>query len=763
MNTFSRVAVFATPFLCGASSPCVLESAAFAAQLPTLEEAIAANRDLFAEAALLQPNGPSYEFFKPLIPALHYVNADFRHYPIVLSAPMAQRKARLVSNGSAINARANTRAWNEIGTPVLLRVGNDEMPFGEYLQRLDGPHLAEGYLPIVQLKFHHGDGAYSQETFASTLAPYDSNAVVLSRFAYKTGDDPERPGSGRMVVRLDSHENVRVNQNRLLNEKGEILLWYDEHWKWDPARHLLEARFPNGASACLAAPTVPMAAETQSPIEKGGFDAQRRHCSDTWNSILQAGMNIQVPEPYVNNAWRTMVLANLSLINGARMHYSAGNQYDKLYEHEGSDAALALMLFGYEDQMRRLIVPLLDFTRKGLEYHQAGHKLDDVCRLYWQTRDADFIRSLRPKWQQELDRLAEHRSSSNGLYPREQYCGDIPTPVVSMNSNAKGWRALRDTAALLDALGDKAAAEKIRQLAVQFRKDIMAALEKSTRTDEIPTFIPNALFGEEQPYSSITESRMGSYYNLMANTIVGTEIFGSNSQLETGMLRYLQERGGFFMGLIRARSWPSFWIGTANLNPLYGLRYDQTLLRRDEPDLALVSFYGMLAAGLTPETFVGGEGNSIQPVDQWGRLFYCPPNSAGNAFWLQTFRRLLVQDWDTDEDGEPDTLRLMFGTSRRWLDDGREIKVERAPTAFGRVSVTMKSQLHSGNVIAEVSLPTRNPPRQTLLRARVPDGWNVTGAKSASTNLTVDEKGTVDISNLKNPIRIEFRVEKRDQ
>ena len=177
------------------------------------------------------------------------------------------------------------------------------------------------------------------------------------------------------------------------------------------------------------------------------------------------------------------------------MHYSAGNQYDKLYEHEGSDAALSLMLFGYDEEMRRLIVPLLDFTRKGLEYHQAGHKLDDVCRLYWQTRDAEFIRSLRPRWQKELDRLASHRSSTNGLYPREQYCGDIPTPVVSMNSNAKGWRALRDTAALLEALGDKTEAEKVRHITVQFRRDIMAALEKSTRTDQVPTFIPNALFG----------------------------------------------------------------------------------------------------------------------------------------------------------------------------------------------------------------------------------------------------------------------------
>ena len=53
--------------------------------------------------------------------------------------------------------------------------------------------------------------------------------------------------------------------------------------------------------------------------------------------------------------------------------------------------------------------------------------------------------------------------------------------------------------------------------------------------------------------------------------------------------------------------------------------------RRDEPDRALVSFYGMLAAGFTRDTFTCGEGCALESVDDWGRQFYCPPNSAGNA------------------------------------------------------------------------------------------------------------------------------------
>src|SRR5438874_1615004 len=112
--------------------------------LPGPREVIASRADLWGEAALRQPGGPTYEFFARLLPPLRYVDADFRHYPIVLSAPGAPVKARLVSNGSAINALARQPNWkNEAGIPVHVRVGPGREPFGADLARLDGPRYAD--------------------------------------------------------------------------------------------------------------------------------------------------------------------------------------------------------------------------------------------------------------------------------------------------------------------------------------------------------------------------------------------------------------------------------------------------------------------------------------------------------------------------------------------------------------------------------------------------------------------------------------------
>jgi hypothetical protein len=167
------------------------------------------------------------------------------------------------------------------------------------------------------------------------------------------------------------------------------------------------------------------------------------------------------------------------------------------------------------------------------------------------------------------------------------------------------------------------------------------------------------------------------------------------------------------------------------------------LLERDEPDRALVTFYGKLAQGMTRDTFIDGESSGIEPLDQFGRQMGLPPNSAANASFLLLLRYMLVQDYDFDDDGRADTLRLCFATPRRWLEDGKEIVVERAPTQFGNVSFRIKSDLKHNRVTAEIDLPLRAP-KHTLLRLRLPEGQKISSA-----NLPIAAADTLDFSGKK--------------
>jgi hypothetical protein len=726
---------------------------ASAGPLPTLDQAIASKDDLWGDAAMAQPNGASYEFFAPLLPPLRYVNADFHFYPIVLSAPNSKVKARLISNGSGVNLRGGVRSWRDVGTPVIFRVGQDELRFGDIPGRLEQPTLVRGYLPIVEIKYAHATEVYKLEAFASTDPALAENGLVFVKFSLASGTN------GIVTIQLESSP-LKFEQGQVTDAAGNVAVCFDKAWTWE--RERVHAKIATNKVAVIAIATKSLPSRTSVLAnDKDAYERQRERSIKTWEKILSGPMNVETPEPYVNNAWRQLIIQNFQLINGDKIHYSAGNQYDALYESEGSDAVTALQLWGYEADTRRLLVPLLDFVRDAIKFNQAGQKLDDVVRYYWQTRDADFIRWTRPKWEKEIKRILVGRGE-NGLLQREHYCNDIPTPVFSLNSNGKCWRGIRGMSAVLSEMGERSESERLAKTAADFRHAILGAVQKSTFTNTQPPFIPIALFGEELPYDPICATKMGSYWNLMANFVLGFEVLGPGSEGETAILQYIQQHGGLCMGMERARPWPSFWNGTQSLNPLYGMRYVVTLLRRDEPERALVSFYGMLAQGFTRNTFVAGEGSSLTPLDEYGRQFYCPPNSAGNAHFLQMLRYLLVQDWDLDDDGRPETLRLAFATPKRWLEDGKTIKVERAPTAFGPVSFRLESHLANGEINAEIEPPHRNRPKLMQFRVRAPDGWQIVSAEINGQQLKPDPLGTVEISSLTNRTVLLFHVQRND-
>lgn len=739
-----------------------IESTASAAPLPSLDAALASQKDLWGLSAMQQPNGPGYEFFKDLLPPLRYVNADFRYYPIILSAPDSSHKARLVSNGSGINPRAVLKTWKEEGVPVSFFVGESEKPFGADLRRLKGPNYESGYLPIVQLVYEEQGASYEEEVFAGVNSNLAAYGVVFVRF------NNANQRQATISARIQSPTPLKASDGALVYENGTALVWFDDQWQWDESTQILSTRLARRRPAFLAIAAKPMPNIAKNPtdilkISSREYERQRARCVSAWQGFLDHGMQLELPELVVNNAWRSLLIGNQMLVQGDSADYSWGNQYERLYEAECGDAVRAFLLWGMKTEARRMLPPLLDYAMDKLEFHNAGFKLQTLAHYYWLTRDAEFVKSMRARWERDVKRIVEGREAQSGLAPRESYCGDIATLIYSLNANANGWRGLRDMANVLDDVGDHNEAQRLAEVAADYRQKILAAADKSERRDLHPAFMPIALFGAEKPADPLTSTMVGSYWCLMAPYVLGSGMLGSEQQ--RSMLDFLQERGGIFMGMVRFDQHSGLFANENAVDDLYSLRYVNTLLRLDEPERALVSFYGKLAQGMTQDTFIGAEGTGLKPLDEFGRAMYLPPNNAANANFLWTLRYLLVQDWDMDGDGKPNTLRLLFATPRSWLSDGQTIKISHAPTAFGEVSVTVKSRLKQGEVIAEIQPPQHESPRETLLRIRLPDGWHATSAliiKSAehlqTASLAVDEKGTIKLPPLKTNFTVQVKA-----
>ena len=270
---------------------------------PTAAQLIASKTDILGDAALKQPGGASYEFFEKALPPLRYVDADFRVYPINLSAPAAKAKGRLVSNGSAINARARQPNWNhEDGTPLRVLVGAHRLPFGDDLSRLDGPHCVDGYLPIVGLRYTSVEGEqYGEEAFASVDPALAARGAVIVKF------DLPGPDRGRIELRFeDGYEVLKFGDQHVLRDQtGTPLAQLDDNWDFAPARSSFMNKvkhaktmyalvFTTAPQAPTTRATAGMAPEleavgqattfkSQSMIDASFYDRQRETSIRRWN------------------------------------------------------------------------------------------------------------------------------------------------------------------------------------------------------------------------------------------------------------------------------------------------------------------------------------------------------------------------------------------------------------------------------------------------------------------------------------------------
>jgi hypothetical protein len=721
--------------------------------LPTVDQIIEARTDILGEAARRQPGGPSYEFFAKAMPPLRYGNAAFRHYPIVLAAPRNGCKARLVSNGSAINAKGGPNAWSDVGIPVSFRVGPRGAVFGNDLARLDGPRLTDGYLPIVGMSYREGEAVYRQEAFASVEPALANHAVVFVRFTLDAGQE------GKVSAQVTPREPLHLAGRQLRNGRDEVFLWAGSNWQWDAGRQALTATIVPDGEAVLGVFTAAAPNPSISPDLSGQeYLDRRQRCVATWRGLLGKGVTLDVPEPVVNHAWRAVLGANFTVVSSSTVNYSAGNAYQTEYITEGSRTVGAFMLFGFSSESRDMLLSLLRHSIPEHKYAVTGWKLRALAQYFWLTRDAEFMRANRSLWEPLITLITRDLDPKTGLTPKDFYATDIARPVWNLKTNATCWRGLRDMAAVVREMGEPD--PSLEERARQYRKAILEAVDGSVRRDFDPPFVPNALLDDvEKPYPALTATRLGSYWCLVSNAVLDSGVFDAQPQKAAWILDTLHRRGGVCMGMLRFDQHSKLFANERGVDDNYTTGYTLHLLRQDDADRAGVCLYGKLAQGFTRGTFVGGEGTSLDPLDEYGRPMYLPPCTAGNAFFLWTLRYLLVQDWDTDDDGKPDTLRLLYAVPRRWLREGAVIKLANAPTAFGSLTLETESKLNEGELSVRVALPPHRPKR-TLLRARVPEGWKAVSATVGGLPLSVDQSGVVDLTEQTGKITVRFQLRK---
>ncbi len=600
--------------------------------------------------------------------------------------------------------------------------------YGSCLARLGEARLAAGYQPIMSTTYVDAARVrYRQESFAAQTSETGSLVSFI-----RLDIDARRASAKAVQVRLKP--SVRKLRNVLAFSGGGTV-----------KRSVLTYRIKRGTTRTIYLAWINYPGRRTVAVDSARYERARRAVVAYWNGRLNEGTQIVVPERRVNDAYRNLVIQNLLLT----WRYSVGNPYEQFSFPEGVDVAEVMGELGYPAVARSIMRTSL--TRKDEPYPnwKMGKRLVGSALHYRLTRDRAYIDGATPTLRRYVDELGRQiGASSSGLLGRERYSSDIPEEVLGLHSQATVWQGLRAMGRVWAETGNAELGRRCEALARRLESGLRRAVSSSQRRlGDGSLFIPAQLLDREPAYASLTQARLGSYWNLVMPYAFASGLFAPDSPQAAGALKYMLRHGSRLLGLVRAGAYALYErpvYPVSGTDQVYGINVARFLADTDAADQLVLSLYGSLAVGMTPNTFVSGEAASVAPLrGSHFRAMYLPPNGASNAAFLQTLRSLLVHE-SRDAEGAPTGLELGFATPRPWLRAGRRITVRGAPTSFGPVSYSLVAR--SDTISATVEPPARPAPKTLKLRVRLPRGQSIEAVTVNGEPLELQVGETIDLS-----------------
>jgi hypothetical protein len=709
----------------------------------SVAEAVGSREDLWGNAVLSRPHGPTYDAVKDYLRPVWWAlgsaaEGDFltvsRAYYLPFGQPtrLGERGqiALHVADGSQIISNRSR------GATMLTYVGKrGEERLGECLANLAAPRLFIGYQPVLEVEYTDYDGIrYRQESFATFIPGTKSLASYVKITANRahSAEDATR-------IRFDVCACALIREGDQLLARGRTHLFFSPDATFAGHSLVYDLDLSDGGdhSVYVVRLNSPSDAGVISPGEAthvAGRNASIRY----WAKRLSKGATFAVPEQLVMNAQRNLLIQNLLMT----WRYSVGNRYEKFFQPESSDTVETLGRYGFTRLYRVSLQQLLVRSKgRGRRNVDIGEKLLRAADYYWLTRDASFIhekRGVHTRYAADLAR--QQRINAHGLLERQRYSSDVTHRVYGLHQVSRALYGLKAMIAVWRRTGHPDLAASHTKTARALDAALQRALEKSSVTlADGSLFTSVELLAPVQPYDPITATDLGSYWNLVAPYGFASKIYDPGSVRARRTLQYLYDHGSRLLGGVRSR--------LAGVADVYGVEQAKMLADNDQADQLVLSLYGNLVHGRTPGTFIAGEVANVGPVahrwpekigycqavqpcnppevpNAWSpmdsyRAMYRPPNSANNTAFLSILRNMLVHEV-TNDAHVPRGLKLAFATPRSWLENGKEIAVGRAPTFLGRVSYRVHSALARNVVTATVRVPERKKPGMLQLRLRVP-------------------------------------------
>ena len=624
--------------------------------------------------------------------------------------------------------------WSDLGNPDRFRFWFDFGDLtGDLAESWKGQRLLDG-LPIVTTVIEKDGVRYEVEQFAYPLDGPPSERrgdiamVLLQKVRMTDLAGPARtvPVAMTHLRRLPADSASSGVQPTLFVTDGIAQLEckgpFDAEKEMKRFDVTARIELPAGGSRewIIKFPSPIIGPEKRATLEALDYDQARRQTIAFWSDLLARGARFEAPEKIVNDLFRANLWHALRL---PRRHGGPGDVAIDLpysnfaYGQNGTpwpvneSVYVDFMLYdlrGYHDVSAEELAVIYRNAQEP-NGHIKGYAnwvvntpsmLYVVAKQYLLTHDrAQLERLFEPSLKAmdwclgELERAGRREGPTRGLVfgPLNDGTGE---GVWAFNQ-AYLYAGLDLFGRVLESIGHPRAPE-CREAAQALRRAIDTGFHAAAvRSPLVP--LRDRTWTPYVPCEATAGGRlMSQWYPTDVDTgavhLIRLQAVAPDGDLADALL-HDHEDNSYLAG----------W-GMAN-EPVYNQQATAYLLR-DDPAAAVRAFYSYMACAFSHA--------ALEPVEhRYAHGQYFGPPSTDGA-WFDLYRHMLIREAD---DG---TLLLAQATPRAWLADGKRIAIERAPTDFGPLALTIESRATAGEIRAEIRLSDRNAPRTILLRLRHP-------------------------------------------
>jgi hypothetical protein len=584
--------------------------------------------------------------------------------------------------------------WNVIGlkdyndgtriTPsneLIVAGGKVEMRFGKDLKPLSREQtktLMDGWMPIVLLTAKDGPVRYDFTLWATPLP-----TVKDWRKAF------DWPTEGENYLNW-----ITVKITNTGAEQAEAKFSCDFRAGTRAVSRSLSSILPPGKSTETC---VRISVEPKRPSENWSKEDPKLWLDRTveyWRGVMAKAAKIEVPCRKASDALKAAHVCQLIASDHGSIHGGEGF-YDEFYVRDGAYQVMEMEEAGLLDVAQKAIEPFLPTQKPDARFESQDNELDGNGQVPWAlwqyakiSGDRAWLETVYPqmlkaaRWTMKERRKAAADSPFVGLLPAAfadgEFLYDRKHHIVGYDLwNLRGMLCTADAARWL---GKESDAKELLDEAADYRKAIDAAVKRAG-IDYFPG----------------SWEKHGTFWG-NTETLWPTELFAVDDPRVTATIHQARKvlGGGFTEGTIH-------WVGLPEdaIHPYMSAYTTMASLARGEDEQVVEDFYWYLLHSTAAHAFP--EGIHQKRRFAWGDTI---PHGTGASNYAIMLRHMLVHE-------KGDELHLLAAVPDWWLGDGQTIRVEDAPTHFGRMSFSVAGKPEGVEV--KLTKPAREAPKRIVL------------------------------------------------